>query len=148
MRIVYLGNWLANATRDNSADDPRLKEFDEIENYVFSYAHQFGFETLIERDTDDERWFPTRMFEESLEDEIDSYDEETFWEELFYRLSDRDFWHAYNEADIHRMPIMERLEKEEPFRKKWDEEINEHGLERLEVVNRELRPSPLSLKDL
>ncbi|RJQ33642.1 hypothetical protein C4568_04165 [Candidatus Parcubacteria bacterium] len=134
LRIVYLGNWLVNAHRDNSKNDPRLKEFDEIEEYIFSQAHRFGFKTLVERDKDDERWLPTRALEESLEDEIDSYDDETFWEEMFYRLADRDFFRSYGEADIRKMSLMERFEKEQPFRDKWADEIDTYGLERIDII--------------
>jgi len=31
------------------------------------------------------------------------------------------------------MEMKERFEKEEPFRDKWDNELNEHGIERLEI---------------
>ena len=48
-------------------------------------------------------------------------------------MADRDFLRAYSTDQIRRMPMLERFEKEEPFRLLWDEEINEHGLERLEI---------------
>jgi len=35
--------------------------------------------------------------------------------------------------EISKMEMKERFEKEEPFRDKWDNELNEHGIERLEI---------------
>jgi len=147
LRIVYLGNWLANATRDGSSKDPRLAEFDEIEDYIFSQSREFGLAYLVEREKNDERWFPTRGLEESLEAMIEGYDEETFWEELFHRLSDRDFFRAFSEDEVRHMALRERFEKEEPFRRKWNDEISEHGVERFEAVERP-RLSPLRVDDL
>lgn len=133
IRIVYLGNWFANANRTGTEGDPHHEEFNEIEEYVFSNASKFGLVDLVDKEASDERWYPTRELEESLDDIHTEYDEETFWDELFFRMSDRDFLRAYPEKEIRKMPMLERFQKEEPFRKKWDNEINEHGIERLDI---------------
>ena len=48
-------------------------------------------------------------------------------------MSDRDFMRAYSSEKISTMEFRERFEKEDPFRKKWDDEIAEYGIERLEI---------------
>lgn len=137
VKIVYLGNWLANAIRNGSEDDPRLGSYEKIEQYIFSFAQEAGFGKWIEYDKKYRRFFPTRAFEdlEEIQTLIEDYDEENFWDELLHRLSDRDFFRSYSVDEIKSMEMLERFEKEEPFREKWDREIDEHGLERLDVAH-------------
>lgn len=40
---MYLGNWMANAHRTGQSEDPTLKEYNEISDYIFSLAPEFGF---------------------------------------------------------------------------------------------------------
>ena len=136
LKAVYLGNWMANAQRDGSADDPRKKEYEEIEDFIFSHAKQFGLSEYV----DDEeaakgKFYPTRMFEEETDIHklIEEYDEETFWDELIERLGDRDFFRHYSKDEIQKMSRDERFEKLYEFIDKWAEEINKTGIEKLEV---------------
>ncbi len=134
LKVVYLGNWMANAIHNGSEEDPRHEELENIENYIFSFAKEFGFEKYVDdEDAKKERFFPTNEFDEVTQKYIEDYDEECFWDEIFYRLSDRDFDRKYSNEEISKMEMKERFEKEEPFRNKWDNELNNHGIERLEV---------------
>lgn len=135
LKLVYLGNWVANANRT----DDRIKKYEEIENYIFSYAKQFGFgEYVGDEEKESGKFYPTRIFEE--ETDIDrlheEYDEETFWEELIDRLGDRDFYRHYSKDEIQKMTQDERFEKLYEFIDKWTEEINENGIEGLEVQDK------------
>jgi hypothetical protein len=141
LKIVYLGNWMANAIHNNSKEDPHNKDFEEIENYIYSFAKEFGFEKYFEYDPKLKRYFPTNEFDVLVQEYIDEYDDHAFWDELFYRMSDRDFNRAYSNKKISEMEQLERFEKEEPFRNKWDKEINEHGIERLDIIENASRNS-------
>jgi len=46
-------------------------------------------------------------------------------------LSDRDFAKKYPQEEILKMDMKERFEKEEPFRKKWDDEFYNYGIEKM-----------------
>jgi len=133
LKIIYLGNWLANAIHNGSKEDPQDKGLEDIEDYVFSFAKKFSFDQYVEFDEEHQKFYPTNEFDELVQGYIDDYDEDCFWEELFYRLSDRDFWRAYSRKEISKMEMKERFEKEEPFREKWDNELNKYGIKRLEV---------------
>lgn len=135
LKIIYLGNWLANAIHNDSKSDPRDKKFDAIENHIFSLANDCGWGDYIEYDEEQKRYFPNNKFDELVHKYIDDYDENCFWEELFYKMSSRDFVRAFSSKGVLKMAIRERFEKEEPFREKWDKEINEYGIERLEINN-------------
>jgi hypothetical protein len=136
LKLVYLGNWLANAHRNGRAEDPYKEEYNVIEDYIFSYAKQFGFNEYV----DDEeavqgKFYPTRIFEEEtdIQELIDEYDEETFWDELIDRLGERDFHRHYSKEEIQKMSRDERFGKLYEFIDKCADEINENGIERLEI---------------
>ena len=114
LKAVYLGNWIANANRDGSTADPRKKEYEAIEDYIFSFAKQFGFSEFVDdEDVGEGKFFPTRKFEEETDvDELhDEYDEETFWDELIDRLGERDFYRRYSKGEIKKMNRDERFEE-------------------------------------
>jgi len=52
------------------------------------------------------------LFDESVQKYVDEYDDNCFWEELFYRMSGRDFKNAYSRKEISKMEMKERFEKE------------------------------------
>src|SRR5258708_1312420 len=99
LRLAYLGNWLANALRDGSAADPHIQEFEDL------IEHLFQASGTSERSVEDE------LFSEHL---IESYNEETFWEELVDRLAHRDFerlWGLCPDRDELSPEMREELEK-------------------------------------
>src|SRR3989344_1827569 len=132
LRTVYLGQWMANAIHDRSKEDPIDEDIDKIEHYIHSFAKDFGFEKFIEYDKERKEYFPTNELDELMQTYIDEYEEHFFWEEFFHRMSNRDFARAYSKKEIETMELKELFEKEEPFRNKWEDEINNHELNRLE----------------
>lgn len=131
LRIIYLGNWMANANRI----EDRIKKYEEIENYIFSYAQQFGFDKYVDNEEADKgKFYPTRKFEEKTDVHKlhEEYDEEIFWDELIDRLGERDFYRHYSKEEIQNMTQDERFEKLYEFINKWADEISENGIEKLE----------------
>ena len=37
LKAVYLGNWMANANRDGSPEDPHVEDYEKIEDLIFSF---------------------------------------------------------------------------------------------------------------
>jgi hypothetical protein len=128
-KTVYLGNWMANAIRDGSKEDPHMKEYEEITDHIFSLAPQFGFTKDFEHELEcgdhEEVSEVSRLHEE--------YDENTFWEELSDRLGDRDFYVAYSESEWKKMNEEERFIKRQECDIKWEEEFENNGIERLGI---------------
>lgn len=136
LKTVYLGNWMINANRDGGAEDPHKKEYEEIEDYVFSFAKRFGLDEYVDdEDAKNGKFFPTRKFEEETDvhELHEEYDEETFWDELIDRLGDRDFHKNFSKEEILKMNQDERFEKLYEFIDKWADEISENGIEKLEI---------------
>ncbi|MCX6713500.1 MAG: hypothetical protein NTV48_00100 [Candidatus Vogelbacteria bacterium] len=131
-KVVYLGNWIANAYRVGQKDDPRLVEYDEISDHIFSLASKFGFskhlEHEIEFDEDLNRTETSKLIEE--------YDEETFWTELPERLGDRDFYARYGKEDWDKMTPDERFLKMQECVIKWENEIENNDLDRIGIIEK------------
>lgn len=131
-KAVYLGNWLANAHRTGAPDDPHMKEYSEISDYVFSFAAEFGFSNHFEHDLECNEYGEitevNRLHEE--------YDEEIFWEELCELLGERDFFRTYSPTEQEAMTPGEYFIKLQECISAWEEEFETHGLERLEALKR------------
>ena len=131
-KIIYLGNWMANANRTGSKDDPHMKEYKEITDYIFSLAPEFGFPETFEHDLEcDEHGKTTEV--NHLHEE---YDEETFWEELCEILGERDFFKKYSKEEREKMTDDEHFLKLQECIIAWENEAEEYGVERLEIMKK------------
>lgn len=128
LKLVYLGNWLVNSIR--SVDD-QIQAFDDILDYILSMAKKEKLEGTVDFDEGLQRHYPTAEFEESLNDYIDEYDNELFWEGLLLRLVERDLIYKYGEEAVKIMTFDEIVDKERPFREKYQKEFERNGIENL-----------------
>lgn len=132
MKSVYLGNWVANACR--TVD--KKEEYEEIEDFIFSLAPQFGFSQYVDHEeSDGDRYYPTRRFKEETDVEqlVEEYNEENMREELIDVLGDRDFFEKYSEAEIEKMSQKERFIKRIECEEKYGEEFEYYGVDRLKI---------------
>ena len=130
MQLVYLGNFMANATRNN---DEMIPQFEDMEQHIYASAHEFGCGEYVDRHDAVEGIYPTREFEEMMDRFVCEYDADIFWEELLHRMTERDLVDAYGEKAVSSMSIVERIEKERPFVQTYDKEFSENGLKNLRI---------------
>jgi hypothetical protein len=135
IKMVYIGNWVINAVRGGEGDKKRIEKYEILENYVFSFAKDFGLENLVEYDEKYKKFFPTdELWEGEARELIDYYDEDIFWEELIHRMAERDFFREYGWDKISKMKLEERIRKDHPFLEKYYDEIGNNGIENLDIV--------------
>ena len=72
LMIAYCGEWVINSHKTKV--DKIQSETESAEQYIFSFAKEFGFENLIEYDEDLKMYFPTAEMEENFHGLIDNYD--------------------------------------------------------------------------
>ena len=87
--MVYLGNWVLNATRG----DDRFQDYDDLESKLFSLCRSNGMDILVEdwQDT----VIPSRAYEEGgIQEVIAYYEDNVFYEILAEELSRRDMGYA------------------------------------------------------
>ena len=132
MKLAYLGNWMVNGFR---AKDEQVKEFDDLEKYIYSFAKEAGLEKYAVYEEEFKEYYPTNELEEELDHYLDEYRDEIFWEELIYRMAWRDFVKEYGEKAIKKMSWKKRIKKERPFIDKYAEEFEDDGIVNL-VINK------------
>lgn len=128
MKIVFLGNHIVNGPR---VDDEIIKEFNDIEQYIYSFHKDFKLDNWIEKSIEYNEFFPTSELEDEVMDYIEFYDDDVFHEELIYNLGRRDFFNQYGEENIQKMDLKERIEKEQPFIDKYYKEILYNGIKNI-----------------
>ncbi len=99
LKLVYLGNVMINETRKGDKEDPRIREYDEIEEMFLRLAHEKGDTDLVKFDIKTGKFYPSLAL---MEDEqavafMDRYIDDIFWEELAARLAERDVWEEIGE---------------------------------------------------
>ena len=130
LKLVYLGNWLANGIY---LPQERDAQFDEIEQAVMSKAEEAGFGDLIVRDEKSGRYSANALFENQpeIQESIDDYDDEAFWDGLVMRLTERDLINDRGADEVQAMGLTERLRAEVPFLRRYDKEVEKYGVDRL-----------------
>jgi hypothetical protein len=119
LRLVYLGNWLANSQRVGTDEDPLIEDFDNLQQYLFSAVEVP--QTSVESDPQIGR-------------AIEEYREEAFWDELCERLAHRDFerlWGLCPDNDELSPEMNMELEK---IQMRYETELEESGIDRLELM--------------
>jgi hypothetical protein len=133
MRLVYLGNWVVNGFRDKDKD----ADADALENFVYAKARDFGLGDRIVYDEDADAHFPAESQESEWLADLDDYKNDLFWDELMYRLADRDLVVRFGEDNVEAMPSEERTRMEDELADQYYKEFEKTGLDRLQLV----RPS-------
>ena len=133
MRATYMADWMANAICEDGMKED--KGIEDIREYVFSFAKDFGYEDYVKYDKDLKEHFSTW----DLDDEpstralIERYDEHTFWEEMTERFAIRDFYKKYSEKEIKSMNRDELYSARIECEEKWGIEFEKYGIDRLEI---------------
>ena len=133
LKAIYLGNWMANSIDEEPEENP----FDELEEYAFSFAKDFDLEHYAAYVKENNTYYPSRQMEEDEEvnEYIQNYDDNTFWDKLIFNLSRRDMDNKYGEAAVEKMSEEECLLKEQPFAEKYEKEFAKNGLKNLTISN-------------
>ena len=128
VKMVFLGNLMINSTRD---EEERLKNYDLLEQYLYQYASQTGFDKNLTYVADRGRYLLNREFLETsdLKKMADDFVEDIFWGELTNRLASRDTIRKYGQEKLASSGLEEFLKKQEPFLEKYNQEFEKNGLE-------------------
>jgi hypothetical protein len=131
LKVVYMGNEMVNSILDDSEEN----EFDEIEQYIFSFAKDFGLEASVEYDEKEETYYPSQQLEEdkAVVEYTHRYDDYTFWDKLIYNLARRDMVKECGEEKVAKMSNEETFVKEQSFAEKYEKEFTDYGLRNLIV---------------
>ena len=92
--MVYIGNWILNATRG----DDRILPYDEVESLLFSHCEDADMPTLFEHSEGE--IIPSRAFAEGgIHEAIMDYEDTMFFEILAEELARRDMQEEHLDED-------------------------------------------------
>jgi hypothetical protein len=134
LQILEMAQWVVSAHA--TGEQPEAKPFDDLEQKIFAMAKEYGLESLVKFDKQLEQYFVTRHYEEtsSAMEFIDTFENDSFWETLIDRLTERDVIKEVGSAVLSEMEPKERYEAYGKWEHLYAQEFEKHGLERIEIV--------------
>ncbi|WP_077623319.1 hypothetical protein [Sediminibacillus massiliensis] len=124
--MLYLGDWLANSSKGKG---DQVEEYEEMLQYVCSFAKSFGYDDIITFDKTFDKYYPTKQYEEELQPLIDENDDAVFWLQLSERLAKRDVA-KQGEKLMDPNTRLKRIFEEEG---KYETEFDQNGIENLVI---------------
>jgi hypothetical protein len=129
VKLVYLGNRMANDWRS----DDIIEEYDEVESLVLEAAQKSGLGEYVDVDEETRKAVPSGELEEKLAETVEFYNDNSFWDQLIYRMADRDYARKFGEEALDEIYTEKGMERERPLIEKYEKEFNENGLDRIEI---------------
>ena len=131
VKLLYTGYYVCD--RDDDSDSEKKSKESLIDRFLQS-AHAYKAMDGIEYETKFDKHFFDADHEDLILEDYNDFIEETFWDELIFRLGRRDFLNAVGEAKIGNMEDIERITEEEKYQEKYIKEIEENGIERIGIM--------------
>jgi hypothetical protein len=134
IEILDVANWVLFA---NMLEEPPGREkYREFAQKIYTHAEPFGCENLVGYDDLTDSYYSVREFDDSspVRPFIDEFEDDTFWSELADRLADRDMRQEYSEETLAAMTPEQQFQAYTDFEEQYQDEFEDHGIERLEIV--------------
>jgi hypothetical protein len=129
LEAMQITDWVLHAHETEPRTD--TKNFEELFEKLLSLANEMGCEDLVELEQDDNKYYPTIELESAVEEFIEEFESNTFWEELVSRLSERDVLKKIKITELLDIETKARISLFSEAEEKWIEEISTFGLDRI-----------------
>jgi hypothetical protein len=128
LEAMQIADWILHAHDIEPRTD--TKDFGELFEKLLLLAGEMGCEDLVELE-DDNKYYPTVELESAVEEFIQEFENNTFWDELISRLSERDVLKKAKVTDVTDIKQKERFAALSESEEKWAKEISTFGLDRI-----------------
>mgnify|MGYP000943017511 CR=1 FL=1 len=127
--IVYAADMVINGCR---LPDEEIKKYKDIQQYIYSFSKDFGYDNLIEYSRKYDMFFETKELDESpINDLIDEYDNNMFWTLLASNLAERDIAKKLEgQEDVAHMEALGMVWGRE---EEYNDEFYKNGLDNVKV---------------
>jgi len=132
IELLFLGNWIANASRTGAEGDKRIEKYEKVEAHILSHAKHFQAEDVVNVEGND--FYTTMNFEETLIPIVEEYDEFTFWEEISRKLANRDLLRQIGPV---RQLKDEHLKRMYEIEEQYQIEFEKNGIKNLELIKKD-----------
>ncbi len=127
-----IGNWILSSNFED--DKKEYEKYENFQNWFLSIMKNYDLIEGIEYEEEFDEYFMSNEIEGQIYDIIHEFTEEYFWENLAYRLAERDFEEKYSAEDEEKMSLEERYRKILKIEEEYIAEIEENGLENIKIV--------------
>ena len=133
LKTVYIGAGIVHSVEEEGPDE---NEFDALEQYLLSFAKEFGVEHYADFDEEEKRYRPSEELEEdeSVVEYLHRYDDYTFWDKLVYNLAERDMIKKHGKSIVAKMSEEECLAKGQTFVQRYQKEFEKNGIKNLTIA--------------
>ena len=136
--ILSIADWVFTSHKIDR--DRRVEKHGKIIQKFYSLAKEMGYEKLIEFDPNMKYYFPTKKYEDSghFMEYIEEFENDTFWDELIYRLAMRDVVKKVGSVQkLSRLSNDERIKLFSSVEQQYEDEFEKHGIDHLKIENGE-----------
>lgn len=134
LKLTYLGEIVMNDwTPVEQWTEEQRASSDLLLDLQAKAADNPGTADLVGQDTRTGEWLPSPLMREEMEPYVARYDDEAFWDELVHRLARRDLNKEYGPETLSQMSDAHMAEAEKSLIDYYNDEVDEHGLDRLVV---------------
>lgn len=128
--MIEIADWVMNSFHAQERTD--TKEHRVLRNKILDHADEMGMKGCYQKN--DDTYYETAEYEENSKQPefIEEYDEESFWDQLVTRLSERDYVQKYGDEEVDFETKIRRLTEIE---NRYAEEVNNFGLSNIVVVH-------------
>lgn len=126
--LVYLGGTVAAASEGED------QSYAKIEDYLLSFAKEFGMKDLVEYDEDEKAFYPSEALERQMEPLLKAYGPVAALEALPEQLTVRDLIAQFGAEAVQKMAAPEILAAYKQTLAKYAAEIEKNGLANIKLV--------------
>lgn len=135
LKGLYLASAVLKSYRPELAEKEIVQE--KLLKKLLEKAKDFELDHWVRKTNNQETLFNEEK-EFEIYESIQEYEALIFWNELSYRLAERDLEEVLSEEDILAMSVGEELDKELEIQEKYEEEFVENGLQNLRLIHPEM----------
>lgn len=132
LELLTIADWVL--TSQDIEDDERKDDHINLLRRIYTEAHKSGMKKEIIYDEDLQEYYPDEEWEEETQvrDFIEEFEDATFWEELIFRLTQRDIERETGGKTPKNLE--EQMALFTKIQIKYEEEFEKHNLDNLELI--------------
>ena len=130
-KLLYAGYYVCDSEEDS---EPEKKAKELLVDRFLQVALTYQVMDGIEYESEYDRHFLDADHEDELLEDYNDFIEDSFWDELIFRLVRRDLEREVGETKLRNMANLEKITKEEKHMEKYRKEIEENGIQRIGIL--------------
>lgn len=129
LKLVALGGWMGQGGVMGSDET-----IEDVQQLVLSYSKDFGMQDMVTYDEEINTFSPVDELNDEFSNVIKEYEEENFWDQLIFRLANRDALRDMEEEGLNEEETYARFEE---YVEAYEDEFEENDLDSVGITGDE-----------